>query len=206
MMFSEVKRPAATVDPDSDKIGVWTGNDDDNATCSPLGHEGRVLHRRAGPVSWYFGICALALFAGVMFLLVALARLSLFGARTSGEVVSDTRRMRASRGERAAHAARALRRRLTCASTPSSGAWAPKPARWPVGTSLPVAFLERGTLFACGRSPCMFSRLGIAPAALYGAAIVAYAAYTAVSSPGPNTDEKALPRKRPRARVANCSA
>ncbi len=31
MMFSEVKWPAATVYPDSDKIGVWTGNDDDNA-------------------------------------------------------------------------------------------------------------------------------------------------------------------------------
>ena len=31
MMFSEVKWPAATVYPDSDKIGVWTGNEDDNA-------------------------------------------------------------------------------------------------------------------------------------------------------------------------------
>jgi uncharacterized cupin superfamily protein len=31
MMFSDVKWPAATVYPDSDKIGVWTGNDDDNA-------------------------------------------------------------------------------------------------------------------------------------------------------------------------------
>ena len=31
LMFSDVKWPAATVYPDSDKIGVWTGNDDDNA-------------------------------------------------------------------------------------------------------------------------------------------------------------------------------
>jgi len=31
MMFSDVKWPAATVYPDSDKIGVWTGNEDDNA-------------------------------------------------------------------------------------------------------------------------------------------------------------------------------
>ena len=31
MMFSDVRWPAATVYPDSDKIGVYTGNDDDNA-------------------------------------------------------------------------------------------------------------------------------------------------------------------------------
>src|SRR3954454_9099011 len=30
LMFSEVRHPAATVYPDSDKIGVWTGNDDDS--------------------------------------------------------------------------------------------------------------------------------------------------------------------------------
>ena len=34
-------------------------------------------------MSWYFGICALALFVGATFLLVARARLSLFGARTT---------------------------------------------------------------------------------------------------------------------------
>jgi uncharacterized cupin superfamily protein len=32
MMFSEVKAPAATVYPDSDKIGVWTGNEEDAGT------------------------------------------------------------------------------------------------------------------------------------------------------------------------------
>ena len=42
MMFSEVKWPAATVYPDSDKIGVWTGNDDDNA-----------MFRRATKVEYY---------------------------------------------------------------------------------------------------------------------------------------------------------
>ena len=31
MMFSEVRYPAATVYPDSDKIGIWTGNEADNA-------------------------------------------------------------------------------------------------------------------------------------------------------------------------------
>ena len=31
MMFSDVRWPAATVYPDSDKIGVWTGNDEDSA-------------------------------------------------------------------------------------------------------------------------------------------------------------------------------
>ena len=30
LMFSEVKFPAATVYPDSDKIGIWTGNPDDD--------------------------------------------------------------------------------------------------------------------------------------------------------------------------------
>jgi uncharacterized cupin superfamily protein len=30
MMFSDVRHPAATVYPDSDKIGVWTGNKEDN--------------------------------------------------------------------------------------------------------------------------------------------------------------------------------
>ncbi len=29
-MFSDVKHPAATVYPDSDKIGIWTGNKDDD--------------------------------------------------------------------------------------------------------------------------------------------------------------------------------
>ena len=30
LMFSEVRVPAATVYPDSDKIGIWTGNPDDD--------------------------------------------------------------------------------------------------------------------------------------------------------------------------------
>ena len=32
LMFSDVVWPAATVYPDSDKIGVWVGNDEDSAT------------------------------------------------------------------------------------------------------------------------------------------------------------------------------
>ena len=30
LMFSDVRLPAATVYPDSDKIGIWTGNEDDD--------------------------------------------------------------------------------------------------------------------------------------------------------------------------------
>jgi uncharacterized cupin superfamily protein len=44
LMFSEVRVPAATVYPDSDKIGVWTGNPDDDV----------MVHRSAG-VEYYDG-------------------------------------------------------------------------------------------------------------------------------------------------------
>ena len=42
IMFSDVKWPAATVYPDSDKIGVWVGNEDDSA-----------MFRRASKVEYY---------------------------------------------------------------------------------------------------------------------------------------------------------
>jgi uncharacterized cupin superfamily protein len=44
LMFSEVRVPAATVYPDSDKIGVWTGNPDDN-----------VIVHRSSKVDYYSG-------------------------------------------------------------------------------------------------------------------------------------------------------
>jgi uncharacterized cupin superfamily protein len=44
LMFSTIAIPAATVYPDSDKIGVWTGNEDDDA-----------LFRRAGKVTYFEG-------------------------------------------------------------------------------------------------------------------------------------------------------
>jgi uncharacterized cupin superfamily protein len=44
LMFSNVKLPAATVYPDSDKIAVWTGNKDDD-----------ILVRRGGGVDYYDG-------------------------------------------------------------------------------------------------------------------------------------------------------
>jgi uncharacterized cupin superfamily protein len=44
LMFSNVKLPAATVYPDSDKIGVWTGNKDDD-----------ILVRRGSGVGYYDG-------------------------------------------------------------------------------------------------------------------------------------------------------
>ena len=128
-------------------------------------------------MSWYFGICALALFAGATFLLVARARLSLFGARTSGEVVAYTTRMRATRGEREQHMPHVrfvgpdMREHTLVSRTGAS------PARWPVGTSVPVAFLERDPARA---EIATFTRLWLAPAALYVfAAGLAYAAYTA---------------------------
>jgi uncharacterized cupin superfamily protein len=42
LMFSEVMHPAATVYPDSDKIGVWTGNEDDSG-----------MFRRGSKVEYY---------------------------------------------------------------------------------------------------------------------------------------------------------
>jgi uncharacterized cupin superfamily protein len=44
LMWSEVVAPAATVYPDSDKIGIWTGNPDDN-----------VMVRRSSDVPYYDG-------------------------------------------------------------------------------------------------------------------------------------------------------
>jgi uncharacterized cupin superfamily protein len=44
LMFSTVTHPAATVYPDSDKIGIWTGNRDDN-----------LLVRRSSGVDYYDG-------------------------------------------------------------------------------------------------------------------------------------------------------
>ena len=44
LMFSNVMHPGATVYPDSDKIGIWTGNSDDN-----------VIVRRSSGVGYYDG-------------------------------------------------------------------------------------------------------------------------------------------------------
>lgn len=44
LMWSSVKHPAATVYPDSDKIGIWTGNKDDDV----------MVHRASG-VSYFDG-------------------------------------------------------------------------------------------------------------------------------------------------------
>jgi uncharacterized cupin superfamily protein len=44
LMYSTVNYPAATVYPDSDKIGVWTGNPEDN-----------VLVHRSSKVDYYSG-------------------------------------------------------------------------------------------------------------------------------------------------------
>ena len=44
LMFSEVVLPTATVYPDSDKVGIWTGNKHDN-----------VLVRKSSAVGYYHG-------------------------------------------------------------------------------------------------------------------------------------------------------
>ena len=44
LMYSTVRHPAATVYPDSDKIGVWTGNPSDN-----------VIVHRSSKVDYYSG-------------------------------------------------------------------------------------------------------------------------------------------------------
>ena len=44
LMFSNVKHPGATVYPDSDKIGIWTGNETDS-----------LLVRRSSGVGYYDG-------------------------------------------------------------------------------------------------------------------------------------------------------
>jgi uncharacterized cupin superfamily protein len=45
MMFSSAHEPAVAVYPDSDKIGVWTGNDEDRI----------MLHRSDGQVDYWDG-------------------------------------------------------------------------------------------------------------------------------------------------------
>jgi uncharacterized cupin superfamily protein len=44
LMYSELRYPAATVYPDSDKIAVWTGNEDDN-----------LIAPRSSAVDYYHG-------------------------------------------------------------------------------------------------------------------------------------------------------
>ncbi len=128
-------------------------------------------------MSWYLAFCAAALFLGATVLLVSRARLSLFGARTSGEVVSYTERMRSSPGERTSYMPHVRfvaddMREHTFVSRMGA-----KPSRWPVGTSVPVAFLERDPSRA---EIATWGRLWTAPLALYlFAAGMAYAAYTA---------------------------
>ncbi|MGO9487882.1 MAG: cupin, partial [Solirubrobacteraceae bacterium] len=45
LMFSSAREPAVAVYPDSDKLGVWTGNEADQV----------ILHRRDGAVDYYQG-------------------------------------------------------------------------------------------------------------------------------------------------------
>jgi uncharacterized cupin superfamily protein len=44
LMFSNVKHPAVTIYPDSDKVGVWTGNDADD-----------LITTRSSGVDYWFG-------------------------------------------------------------------------------------------------------------------------------------------------------
>ena len=92
-------------------------------------------------------------------------------------MVAYTTRMRASRGEREQHIPHVRfvgsdMREHTLVSRMCAS-----PARWPVGTSVPVAFLERDPSRA---EIATWGRLWTAPLALYlFAAVMAYAAYAA---------------------------
>ena len=92
-------------------------------------------------------------------------------------MVAYTTRLRATRGEREQHMPHVRfvgpdMREHTVVSRMGAS-----PARWPVGTSVPVAFLERDPSRA---EIATFGRLWTAPAVLYlFAAGVAWAAYTA---------------------------
>ena len=44
LMFSTVQHPAVTVYPDSDKVGIWTGNKEDN-----------LITQRSSGVDYFFG-------------------------------------------------------------------------------------------------------------------------------------------------------
>jgi len=128
-------------------------------------------------VSWYLGICSAVLLVGATALLVGRARLSLFGARTTGEVVGYTTRMRASRGERASHMPHVRFVGSDMRSHTLVSRMGARPSRWPVGTTVPVAFMEGDPSRA---EIATFARLWAAPAALYVfAAVLAYGAATA---------------------------
>ena len=128
-------------------------------------------------MSWYLGICSFLLLVGATALLVGRARLSLFGARTTGEVVGYTTRMRASRGERASHMPHVRFVGSDMRSHTLVSRMGARPSRWPVGTSVPVAFLPGDPSRA---EIATFGRLWAAPAALYVfAAVLAYGAATA---------------------------
>ena len=129
-------------------------------------------------MSWYLGICAAALFCGATMLLVQRARLTLFGARTTGEVVAYTTRMRTRRGrpDQMPHVRFVGSDMREHVLVSRMGA---RPERWPVGTALPVAFLERDPERA---EIATWARLWSAPAAMYLlAAGLAYGALTAAT-------------------------
>ena len=128
-------------------------------------------------MSWYLGICSLLLLVGATALLVVRARLSLFGARTTGEVVGYTARLRTARGERSQHMPHVRFVGSDMRSHTLVSRMGADPSRWPIGTSVPVAFLERDPSRA---EIATFARLWAAPAALYVfAAALGFGALTA---------------------------
>jgi hypothetical protein len=128
-------------------------------------------------VSWYFALCSVAFLVGATLLLIRRLRLSVGGARTTGEVVDYSTRMRSTPGERPSHMPHVrfvgadLREHTFISRMGAS------PERWPVGTCLPVVFLESDPKRAEIATP---ARLWVAPAAMYllaaGAAFAAYGA------------------------------
>ena len=129
-------------------------------------------------MSWYLGICAAAVFFGATLLLVQRARLSLFGARTTGEVVAYTTRMSARRG-RADQMPHVRFVGPDMRSHELVSSMSANPARWPIGTTVPVAFLSHDPARA---EIATWARLWAAPTAmLLFAAGLAFAALTAAA-------------------------
>ena len=128
-------------------------------------------------MSWYFGLCAAAFFVGAVVLTVSRARLSLFGARTTGVVFDYTERMRSSPGEKRQFMPHVRFVGPGMGERTFVSRMGASPSKWPVGTEVPVTFLEGDPRRA---EIATFARLWAAPFALY--LLAAGAAWAALSA------------------------
>jgi Protein of unknown function (DUF3592) len=129
-------------------------------------------------VSWYFGLCGVAALVGALCLTVSRARLSLFGARTTGVVFDYTERIRSSPGDRRQFMPHVRFVGPGMSERTFVSRMGARPSQWPVGTEVPVAFLERDPRRA---EIATFARLWAAPLAMYVLAAGALAAALSAS-------------------------